>query len=232
MRLVSFQEPVFSTLQGEGALVGMPSTFVRLWGCDGQCSWCDTKESWRPGSSWVECDVKTITEQIERLNNQHIVITGGNPLLQGQELMGLIPQLTDRGYHITLETQASIYHRVLRHVNLISLSPKLHAWNWEVLQTTLVEVRVEPKQQVQFKIVVTSKEEVIEAIHKLDILKGFSHGLGYRDFQIHCFLQPESSRGRVWVHEVMRELQSFQRTHTSKLGIRVLPQVHKYLKIV
>ena len=30
------------TIQGEGALIGQPTIFVRTGGCDYRCSWCDT----------------------------------------------------------------------------------------------------------------------------------------------------------------------------------------------
>ena len=37
---------LFETVQGEATFTGMPSTFVRLQGCDVGCPWCDTKYTW------------------------------------------------------------------------------------------------------------------------------------------------------------------------------------------
>ena len=37
---------IFSSIQGEGSMMGMPVTFIRLAGCNLRCPWCDTKDSW------------------------------------------------------------------------------------------------------------------------------------------------------------------------------------------
>jgi organic radical activating enzyme len=224
LNLVEFQEPIFETLQGEGTLVGTPSTFVRLWGCDFSCSWCDTKESWRPGSRWVEWGAAAIVAKILEYQNKHVVITGGNPVLQGDDLRGLVMDLRRLGCHVTLETQGSIYHSVMHEAQLLSLSPKLHDWRWQ----TLTECLSQPRDNaVQFKIVVCTKEEVTEAIHKLRVLREYALNEGYGLERVYCFLQPEYGQGKKWVQGVLQSLKRRQTEGDLVDFIRVLNQVHK-----
>ena len=78
MKLVAFQDPIFATIQGEGFLVGTPSIFVRLWGCDFSCEWCDTKGSWKPGSAFNEASALAMVDKIAMMPPlKHIVFTGG-----------------------------------------------------------------------------------------------------------------------------------------------------------
>ena len=39
---------IFKSIQGEGTLMGLPMVFIRLWGCNMTCTWCDTRYSWAP----------------------------------------------------------------------------------------------------------------------------------------------------------------------------------------
>ena len=38
---------IFDSIQGEGAMMGIPVSFIRVAGCNLACPWCDTKESWQ-----------------------------------------------------------------------------------------------------------------------------------------------------------------------------------------
>jgi 7-carboxy-7-deazaguanine synthase len=227
VQLVAFQEAVFSTVQGEGLLVGTPSTFVRLWGCDSNCSWCDTKESWRPGSKSVQCDVASVAERVLTSKNKHVVITGGNPLLQGEELAGLVQRLKERGCHVTLETQGTVYHRVVHAVNLLSLSPKLHDWRTDTLKHFFNVPGV-----VQFKIVVQTESDVIAALARLSWLRAYVRSRDYRNEDIHSFIQPEWSIGRKWVGEIVRILKERQAKGDEVDSVRVLPQVHRLVNLI
>jgi 7-carboxy-7-deazaguanine synthase len=119
---------IFHSIQGEGRLAGVPSIFIRMSFCNLRCSWCDTPyTSWEPENT--ELGVKDVLGRVEQLAAQaghttsHIVITGGEPFLQGIELEELCSTLSRSGYHTTIETNATLFRPV--QANLISMSPKL-----------------------------------------------------------------------------------------------------------
>lgn len=111
----------FTSIQGEGKLVGTPSFFIRLAGCNLRCSWCDTPyASWNP-----ESELKTIDDLLAEAKASpasHIVITGGEPLIFPQ-ITALTAALHAAGYHITIETAGTVAPDIS--CDLISISPKL-----------------------------------------------------------------------------------------------------------
>lgn len=127
---------IFYSLQGEGQLIGMPSVFFRTSGCNLRCTWCDTPyTSWEPENKTIS--VANAVKQITEFGVKHVVISGGEPCLQKNELIALCEQLAAKGHHITLETNATIFVPVTAH--LISMSPKLsnatptHAPHWAMI---------------------------------------------------------------------------------------------------
>jgi 7-carboxy-7-deazaguanine synthase len=96
---------IFRSLQGEGKNQGRPCLFIRLAGCNLKCHWCDTPESRKGG---IEMSLDTILEQIWRINLPYVCITGGEPLLQGEELGPLLSTLHKREIAIDIETNGTI----------------------------------------------------------------------------------------------------------------------------
>lgn len=84
----------YDTIQGEGATLGVPSAFLRLQGCSMNCSYCDTKEVWKHGNPYSIVELIRLIKQSElpkRLKEgQHLVLTGGSPLLQQEQLFQLM----------------------------------------------------------------------------------------------------------------------------------------------
>ncbi len=117
-----FISEVFASVQGEGALVGVPSVFVRTSGCNLRCEWCDTPyASWEPEGEHVE--VEALVARIEAHRPvRHAVLTGGEPMI-APHLGALAERLSSLGYHITVETAGTVFAPV--RADLFSISPKL-----------------------------------------------------------------------------------------------------------
>jgi 7-carboxy-7-deazaguanine synthase len=112
---------LFFSVQGEGVLAGMPSAFVRTSGCNLRCRWCDTPyTSWAPDGD--DLSIQQILDRLCEFATRHVVVTGGEPLL-ASGIEELCRELRVRGYHITVETAATVFKPIA--CDLASLSPKL-----------------------------------------------------------------------------------------------------------
>ncbi len=110
----------FTSLQGEGMLVGMPSHFIRSTGCNLRCRWCDT-----PYTSWLpEGEHRSVADLVDGARASgvgHVVVTGGEPLLQ-REIGSLTRGLRRAGLHVTVETAGTLDPDF--EADLLSVSPK------------------------------------------------------------------------------------------------------------
>lgn len=112
---------IFYSLQGEGSLLGVPSVFVRVSGCNLRCAWCDTPyTSWKPEGA--EMAAAEISARVREFGAGHVVVTGGEPMLFAPTVE-LTHALRELGRHITVETAGTVYQPVA--CDLMSVSPKL-----------------------------------------------------------------------------------------------------------
>ena len=103
---------IFKSIQGEGPNFGKPAIFLRTAQCNLKCTWCDTKYTW----DWENYDytkevkemtIEEIKEQILDLEIKHLVITGGEPLLQQDDLADLLSFLKP-DFYVEIETNCTI----------------------------------------------------------------------------------------------------------------------------
>jgi 7-carboxy-7-deazaguanine synthase len=99
---------IFRSIQGEGCSQGFPSVFLRLAGCNLDCTWCDTRYA-REGGSDMPCS--EVFRMISTFPGTRICITGGEPLLQGDLLLPLLEKLHSTGHRIEIETNGTIDFR-------------------------------------------------------------------------------------------------------------------------
>ena len=123
---------IFHSIQGEGATIGTPSVFLRLALCNLTCTWCDTKYTWDwrnhdYKSEVMELPVQQVEEMILTYRCHHLVITGGEPLIQQKRLAPLVGALKARGFFCEVETNGTIApdSQLERDIDQWNVSPKL-----------------------------------------------------------------------------------------------------------
>ena len=191
---------IFTSFQGEGPYIGSPATFLRLYGCNLNCQWCDTDISTYEMLS-VDDVAEILMTQMEFNNINLLVITGGEPTLQMEEIKRLIKELPD-DIKIQLETNGSIFE-YLPEIEYV-ISPKE--------DKEKVFENYYKYENVFFKFVITSKEDIDEVI-------SIKNKYGY-DKTI--WLQGEFSKDALMA-DLIRE--NFPRLENIKLSV----QTHKYL---
>jgi 7-carboxy-7-deazaguanine synthase len=105
---------IFSSIQGETSLSGLPTVFVRLAACNLRCSWCDTTYSFGRG---MPTSFSDLYRAIENYGCRYICITGGEPLLQSN-IHPFMSSLCNQNYKVSLETGGSL--------SIETVDPRVH----------------------------------------------------------------------------------------------------------
>ena len=96
---------LFSSIDGEGIRTGKLVTFIRTYGCDLRCSYCDSIYALE-GTDYTEMDIPTILDKCKELKNKCITLTGGEPLIH-KDVDILIKELLKNGYEVNIETNGA-----------------------------------------------------------------------------------------------------------------------------
>lgn len=110
---------IFSSIQGEGPVVGYKQLFIRFCGCNLHCDYCDTE--FQTGIEY------TPTELLKKINSEYdlstfhsISLTGGEPLLHSEFLQEFLPLVKNKT-KIYLETNATLSENLQNVKNLIDI---------------------------------------------------------------------------------------------------------------
>lgn len=206
----------FLSIQGEGSYIGRPCTFVRTFGCNLRCVWCDTFFSWeKEDGSRSVMTLDQVRDRIASYGCSIVEFTGGEPLLHAKSLVPLIDRLIKSGYVVLVETNGSQDISVLppaTHVVMDMKCPgsgmndKMMFENFEFLKLT-----------DDLKFVLSGRDDYLYAMELI-----LEHNL---QDKVNCILSPVSSSCAP------ADLAEWLVEDTVKLGPKVFMQVqlHKIL---
>lgn len=183
----------FASIQGEGSTQGAPSIFIRLGGCNMMCggngtekdkqlhngaTWrCDTIEVWRKGQATTVDNLIQMLEKQYNISKKiqqgwHLVLTGGEPLMQQKPLVELLEKLNTKYNNCVVEVETngtvSPTTDLLNLVDLWNVSPKLEnsGVRWSQRAMSALNYNLFASQTCIFKFVISSEKDVLE-IEKL-----------------------------------------------------------------
>jgi len=202
---------MFYSIQGEGKTMGVPAVFLRTQYCNLLCEWCDTIDVWRKGITYSPSTIYQTWQKKGwwkhlKHRDAHLVLTGGEPMLQQNNLTKLLNYLPISPF-VEVETNGTIKPNSEFNtlVDQYNVSPKLenskmseHRRYKEDILRYFVDT-----EKANFKFVVDKENDLEE------ILKDFVQIFEIENDRI--YLMPEATskeelvEKRQWLAEICKD---------------------------
>jgi organic radical activating enzyme len=215
---------VFESVQGEGLYFGEKQIFVRFFGCNLSCKFCDTKLN-----RFLEYEPQELFEELKLYQDVYhsISFTGGEPLLQ-KDFLKQVLQLTQKeGYKNYLETNGTLpgeLEDVIDYLDFIAMDLKLPSsaemgklWGFhrKFLHIAL-------RKEVFLKAIICSATQEQDLREALSLINGLSRSLV-------LVLQPNSQENDLKMKD---KLENFKQICTeNNITACIIPQLHKVVGI-
>jgi organic radical activating enzyme len=240
---------VFSSIQGEGLLIGCRQVFIRFLGCNLNCTYCDTNVGLAGDDCRVELtpgrqDFQTLTNPVDMSRiiallerwqsgwpkvHHSIALTGGEPLLHVDLLHYWLPRLRAL-LPIHLETNGVLHSalaKVVSNIDHISMDIKLPSSSGEssLWEHHLEFLQVSKGTDIAVKVVVNSATEQWEIEKAAKMIAGISAG-------IPLIIQPETGED-LSLRILPIALIELQEIAAAILDdVRVIPQTHRFIGLL
>lgn len=241
---------IFSSIQGEGMYLGQVQTFIRFYGCNLRCGFCDERkkkkfEEYTPGEL-ISAVIKengahpglspeflgrntesAIGSCGGRMYNKVVSLTGGEPLLYADFLKEALPGLKKKGFIVYLETNGTLKNKLLEIIDfldIISMDIKLPSSTGDraFWKAHYDFLKASDGKEVFVKSVITNKTTLSDIKKAVSIIEKVNKAIFF-------ILQPVTNNNRI---QKIEHLQEFLGMSIFKLdNVRLIPQVHKILGV-
>jgi 7-carboxy-7-deazaguanine synthase len=176
----------FVGVQGEGQNCGKPSIFIRFFGCNCKCFYCDSQYA-TSGEDYKIYTYKQLAIEYKDSSVRHFVFTGGEPLLQQDFIVKFIKEIKNynkRGTKFTfeIETNGTVFmgYELKQLIEYVNISVKLNSSKQlnDVLRVNLNSLNsiiLNNDNNVSFKFVITKKHFRDDIAEALEIRNIFLH---------------------------------------------------------
>lgn len=213
---------IFKSYQGEGIWQLRQQIFVRFYGCNLKCRYCDT-----PLDSYREISLEEVAKQIKHFDNcPWVALTGGEPLLQANFLTRLCPLLKKLNKKIYLETNgilADSLTKIIHYLDMISADIKLPSSTgmpafWDEHKRF---IEAAGKTNIFLKAVIGKHTSFEDIARVIDLVKKVNP-------TIKLILQPENP----FENELEGKVMEFEKKCKAELiSVKILTQLHKKIGI-
>ena len=199
---------IFNSIEGEGKRAGLPCTFVRLYGCNLRCNYCDSMYAVE-STNFKEMSIKDILTEVFKYNCPNVTVTGGEPLIH-KDCNRLIEELAESGHVVNVETNGSIsptfiHPRVFYTVDFKTCSSG---------ETAKMNLNIFPR------------------LSNKDVLK-FVVGSHKDLMQVERFLKDTEIKAQIYISPIFEEIQPVEIVEFMKYhqmwNCKVQLQLHKYI---
>lgn len=224
---------IFRSVQGEGKYAGTSQVFVRFFECNMHCTWCDTPysigDSPKTTGKYKEYSLAALIKEVKAIGKDchSVSLTGGEPLLQVDFIKALLPSLKKKKMSTYLDTNGTLpdaLMKIISGIDFIAMDIKLPSSTkgkayWKEHEEFL---KLAARKEVFIKVVIsneTTKDDVLKAARLVADI----------DPDILFILQPNFFQMREGVVEKCVGLQ--KDCFKELRDVRIVPQMHKFLKV-
>lgn len=185
---------IFESVQGEGPSRGKNVVFLRTAGCNLRCTWCDTPYALELKQG-TRMETEQVVDKIKKCEPKHIVLTGGEPMIQQKLLRPVFEKLSD--YYIEVETNGGFSSELDEFIDQYNCSPKL-----EGSGNKKYELKLLPNEKTWYKFVIDNEEDLNETLEYISQYK-----LPSKRIQLmpQGKTKKEQEEKMEWVEQVSRE---------------------------